>query len=122
MANRWRLFENYEKGKSFRRRLFLQDLGMDLAKPLIATRQTERLPKYITQSIRLILENVEDHVEKRDETEPSAKRSRCVVCPRTLDKKTTKKCGKCNRFVCKNHVNIITTTICHECSNQNELF
>lgn len=113
-----RLFENYEKGKSFRRRLFLQDLGMALVKPLIATRQTEQLPKYITQSIRLILENV-DQVEKRDETEPSAKRSRCVVCPRTLDKKTTKKCGKCNRFVCKNHVHIITTTICHECSNQN---
>lgn len=35
----------------------------------------------------------------------------------TLDKK---KCGMYNRFVDKNHVNIIT--ICHKCSNQIELF
>lgn len=64
---------------------------MTLVKQLIAIREAEQLPRYITQRICLKLENVEDHVEKRYETEPATKRSRVRCCRRKLGKKLTKK-------------------------------
>ena len=71
------------------------------------------------QSMRLILENVEDHAEKYVNTEPSAKHYWCIVCPRTVRWKNTKKCYKWNRFICKNYVYFITT--CHECTQSIKL-
>lgn len=78
-----RILHNYGKDK-YLRRLFLSYLGMTLIKPLIATRQTERLPKFMISST---LKNAKGHVEIHDETEPSSKHSRCIVCPKTLGQK-----------------------------------
>lgn len=64
----------------------------------------------------LILESLEDHTEKRDETVSSSQCSQIIACSRTL-KENTKKCNNSNQFVYGNHVNVIKPTY-HECSNQ----
>ncbi|XP_076069849.1 uncharacterized protein LOC143041722 isoform X1 [Oratosquilla oratoria] len=44
----------------------------------------------------------------------SRKRSRCELCPRADDKKTSTKCGQCKQFICPNHMVIS----CNMCANE----
>ncbi|XP_061383609.1 protein tramtrack, beta isoform isoform X18 [Danaus plexippus] len=41
------------------------------------------------------------------------KRGRCHMCPRNLDRKTTAKCDKCEKYVCGIHAN--TSKLCDNC-------
>lgn len=48
-------YQEYEKGKTLKRPLFLKDLRIALLKPLIAERPQDRLPKYIENAMTMIL-------------------------------------------------------------------
>ena len=92
-------FPEFENGKSQRRRLFLERLGMDLCTSAIQSRQTLPLQPLSAQS--------------RSKSAGPRKRSRCGRCPRNTDKKTSEACHKCFLPICKAH----SVMLCnHECS------
>ena len=93
-------FPDFENGKTQRRRLFLERLGMDLCTPAIQSRQPLPLQPLTVQS--------------RGVTSGPRKRSRCGRCPRDTDKKTSETCYKCHLPVCKSHSVMVCNYQCSE--------
>ncbi|XP_024151020.1 piggyBac transposable element-derived protein 4-like [Oryzias melastigma] len=104
----------WNQGKSFKRRLFLADLGKALVTPLIQRRQhIPRTPASasLVRSMRtpapaaaLAALPQQGHCQKR---------KRCGLCaPRDI--KTSLTCCKCNAYVCKAHSDLSVT--CHSCA------
>jgi hypothetical protein len=84
------------------RRAFLKLFGKGLCKPYI----TSRLP------LNPQLDNARRLSETATEP-PAAKRARCHVCPRHLDKKSSLSCTNCNKNVCADHLKLF----CLSCLN-----
>jgi hypothetical protein len=84
-------FPDWEKKKSHRRRLFLVELGVSLSE------------KYRDSRKSSVVSSVPSGPEK----------GRCIVCPRSRDRKTRSKCENCQAFVCEEHMK----QVCVECSN-----
>ncbi|XP_031162809.1 piggyBac transposable element-derived protein 4-like [Sander lucioperca] len=111
----WReLRPQWMRGKLYRRRVFLEQLGRALVTPLIERRS--RLPrteasaalvKALTSRAAAAREHREgvDDDDNDDDVEPTAprvasKRKRCQLCPKTKDRKTYTACGACKRYIC----------------------
>jgi hypothetical protein len=47
-------------------------------------------------------------------TSPS-KNGRCVICPRTKDKRTRRKCSHCQKYVCPEHSFMMKYIVCPTC-------
>lgn len=91
------------------RRLFLKEIGSAMVKPQAARRSSQmNIPKQIRQSAKKIGEVVQ---ETANRTIVRGKKTRCVVCPRNKDNKTTNSCVKCYKPMCNKHME----TICQEC-------
>ncbi|KAJ4442885.1 hypothetical protein ANN_04478 [Periplaneta americana] len=94
------------------RRSFLKELALGLVKNHLAHRLTlKNLPLEIRSTIRRM-----NGVEEL--TQPTQKRmkmssSRCEVCPRKKDRKTTTSCHRCNKMICKEH----SVPFCEECAD-----
>lgn len=112
-------YDDYEKGKSFRRRLFLQDLGLELVTPFIQSRPRQGLHKHIQTAIDMVLTKCSEDSEDAEPTENPRKRGRCKICSRSSDRKFTSKCDKCKHFVCKEHSNILKKVVCNTCGDLN---
>ena len=106
-------FPDWEAGKSHRRRLFLQNLGMLLLQPWLERRA--QIP-YLNEPIKRALESCGYARRKpqKDEFGPQ-KRRRCHICPSALDHKTPNRCSVCNEPYCNEHkTTTITCTYCSE--------
>jgi hypothetical protein len=91
------------------RRLFLKDIGMEMVKPQAAKRSSlKNIPKQIRQSAKKIGQ-VGEEAANRPNVRP--KKTRCTVCPRNRDIKTSSFCVKCNKPMCVSHMK----TVCQEC-------
>ena len=92
---------NWNAKKHFRRRLFIEELAMDLVKE-----ETEqRTSQPYSLPAKAVLSN-----EKRN----SVKKARCHMCPNMSNStKYTNTCKECKKFVCKNHS--ITDITCTQC-------
>lgn len=87
----------WNKGKSFRRRLFLEELGSALVFPLMERRQfIPRTPA----SLSVLMEA--QHLKSDQPCPP--KRRRCQVCDKEKkNRKTCVMCQKCKIPICKAH-------------------
>ncbi|CAM4608293.1 unnamed protein product [Leuciscus chuanchicus] len=104
----------WERGKCFKRRLFLEQLGKALVSPHMKSRK--RLPR--TPASVNVLKKIQDPSSDSEEESPgpstkppSSKRKRCEVCPRNKDTKSGRQCTKCNKNICLAH----TVNICKMC-------
>ena len=102
----------WNQGKSFKRRLFLAELGKALVAPLIERRQ--HLPR--TPASASLVRSVQAPVAALAALPQQAqgqKRKRCELCaPR--DNKTSLRCCKCDAYVCKAHSDL--SVKCHSCT------
>ena len=89
----WSQITDYHTNKSHRRGIFLEELGM----ALVSEQEEVVMP--------LIREPARD----------SKKRSRCHICPRTVDKKVGTKCSTCNNYVCTQHSQQNIMIKCNKC-------
>ena len=100
--------------KSHCRRIFLQNLGMQLLQPWLEKRaQNRRLCAPTRRALQAC--GLPRPVPDVD-VEPSArKRKRCHICPSSLDRKTVERCDTCHEPCCNDHKTVsITCTYCAE--------
>ncbi|XP_045556506.1 piggyBac transposable element-derived protein 4 [Salmo salar] len=112
--------------KRNKRRVFLEQLGKALVKPLIQRRQ--RLPR--TEAASALVKVVQsadrdaappparEHAAGPDAAGPAAaplvasKRKRCQLCPPKKDAKTHTACCRCKKYICK----ACSHAYCHTCA------
>ena len=90
------IFPEYNKRKSNKRLLFLTELGLELSRNY----REEKMFSGISRNVQNV-------------SEKPMRRSRCNVCPRTIDRKTSTKCNECKNFICSKH-SIIKCINCNE--------
>ncbi|CAH1958461.1 unnamed protein product [Acanthoscelides obtectus] len=98
-----------DRQKSVRRK-YLFEFGLQLVRPHMERRLTKPIPRKLKESIMNILDM---KTEEKDDPPPAKllKQTRCILCPRTNDRKTKTACAKCFKAVCSNH----RAEICTEC-------
>lgn len=95
--------------EKMKRRIFLRTLAMELIKPQVGKRAAETsLPKRIREKASRL--TGQQHPPQAQRARLGAT-GRCEVCPRNKDRKTAKSCGKCQKWICVDHVNMV----CDEC-------
>lgn len=91
---------SWNQGKTFRRRLFLEELGKALVMPQMSQRQ--RIPRTPSTSTTM---------EDQQEGDPNNKKRKvCTFCT-DKKKKSASTCNKCGKHICKVH----TITYCSSC-------
>lgn len=108
---------DWNKNKRFKRRLFLEELGISLATHLLDVRsQTSKFLHKDVQSALAVMgyPKVEKASQELNETSTDLKRKRCSLCDRTKDRKTLNKCYKCSEPVCNEHC--VKRLFCITCS------
>src|ERR1700759_4536375 len=106
-------FTSWNEGKLFRRRLFLNELGHLLVKPIIEKRKgMPRIPcaSAIVRQLQSA-NNTSCDNDVVDVTE-NRKRGRCHLCPRKDDRKTKLSCSGCKQFCCSDHLK----QLCQNCA------
>lgn len=96
-----------------KRRIFLRNLAMELIKPAIAKRAAST---FLPREIRIKAATISGQQLRIETTEREGSSGRCFFCPRAKDRKTKNSCGKCNKWICKDHLK----QICLDCSNKYE--
>ena len=107
---------NWNKDKPYKRRLFIEELGMQLISEYLSYRASN--PIGLQSHIRTAMTLVGYPCKEQKEPEPSTslgKRNRCFLCPRSKDKKVSQKCYKCHLFVCNEHSH--KEVYCTNCTN-----
>ncbi|KAK7140748.1 hypothetical protein R3I94_013126 [Phoxinus phoxinus] len=106
----------WHSGKSFRRRLFLEELGKALVGPLMEARQPlQPLPHTpVLNKGRRPLELEDEASTSHTEAAPR-KRMRCFLCPREKDRKTSLMCRTCTNPICRSHA--VYHAYCLECTD-----
>ncbi|XP_071315182.1 piggyBac transposable element-derived protein 4-like [Trachinotus anak] len=104
----------WNQGKSFKRRLFLAELGKALVTPLIQRRQhIPRTPASASRVRSVQAPAPAAALAALPQQGHGQKRKRCELCaPR--DNKTSLRCCKCDAYVCKAHSDLSVT--CHSCA------
>ncbi|XP_016384135.1 uncharacterized protein LOC107720816 [Sinocyclocheilus rhinocerous] len=107
---------SWNKGKKYRRRLFLEELGKALVAPLMKRR--ENIPRTPASQNMVMEAQASSSPAKATHLAPvtPAKRKRCQVCDRKKDTKTSLTCSECNKYICGSHA--VMTAQCPECSKK----
>lgn len=92
------------------RRKYLFELGLQLARPHMERRLTKPVPRTLKESIMNMLDMKSEGTANPPPSKLQ-KQTRCILCPRTNDRKTKTACAKCFKAVCNNH----RAEICTEC-------
>ena len=90
---------DYNMGKSQRRRLFIEELALDMLSKAIRERGEggQRLPN----DLNLVKPAI-----------GLPKRVRCERCPRQVDRKTSDCCSDCGKAICKVHSRFVCNPLC----------
>ena len=111
-------FPNYCSNMPNRRRLFLEDLGLALIEPELRARAASSftglhrsLQRCITDVLRYLDSDIQ--TQHRQIVPGQRKRGRCVICPRTEDRKHRNTCATCGSFVCNLHAKL--QRLCERC-------
>ena len=108
--------------KKLLRHDFIKEVGMSLVKPHVEERKMES--RNISRDLKSIIDQVlgeKTEIERPIEVSPGSsqskkpKTSRCHICPRSKDTKTTKTCSNCGKFICKTHS--IEKKVCVGCDD-----
>jgi hypothetical protein len=91
-----------DNGKPQRRRLFIEQLAMEMIAPAIEQRQPVRPEVQLGPSLNV----------SRSADGGARKRSRCSMCHRSNDRKTAERCSACNKSICKDHSRVVCNPQC----------
>lgn len=112
---------SWMEGCLAKRRIYLENLGMQLVTPYINSRKALPRAPFSLEIAKKIREASEtpSTSTRRDENntgtaKKAPKRSRCQLCAKT-DNKTPLNCAICKKFICKQHSN--TIILCTQCHN-----
>ena len=100
-----------EQDKSSTTREFLRELGMQLVRGHARERAQQPSGKR-----RRILEASRRSgltAEVSSPTSSDDRKRRCLMCPRKLERKTTRKCDVCGSSICKEHTEVLMR--CRDC-------
>lgn len=102
----YHLINNVNSNHTDKRRLFLKELGMELAMPHMKTRleTNNRLPKAIVKDIGLFgIEKTQPIIlpQVPEDEAKGESRARCYKC--TNDRKVSNRCQKCHIPICRDH-------------------
>ncbi|XP_070778216.1 piggyBac transposable element-derived protein 4-like [Enoplosus armatus] len=86
----------WESSKTYRRRVFLEELGHMLVTPAIAT------------AAAAIVAGIQQSESERDPRTASKMRRRCELC--TYRRRTATTCSSCGKCVCKDHSTVVCTS------------
>ena len=100
-------------GKNYRRRLFLQEIGRALIEPHLLQRSRIPQPQKSVQEAMNAVGIVRPSQQMCEEQQPREDRGRCVFCP--LRKRVRQRCDICDRFVCETHGK--KDFVCYQCRN-----
>lgn len=108
----------WEQGKTHKRRLLLEELGLQLVHQRLKARAANPNGLHMDVVTAMSLCGVTCTSNKSrplPSTPPPAKKKRCAVCPRNLDRKVATVCTGCNRHVCPKH-SVFKDVVCKDCS------
>jgi hypothetical protein len=108
---------DWNQNKCYKRRLFLEELGMSLVSPLLDYRSqtSTNLQKDIRNALALFgYPVIEQELQEENKISTQSKRKRCAFCHFSKDKKTSNQCCKCSEFVCNEHS--VKRIFCITCS------
>ena len=94
-------FEDFMRGKSHRRRLFLEKLAFEMMAHQLERRQRR-------QSVPIDI----PPAPMAACTGQPRKRVRCSFCPRENDRKTVERCSACSKAICKEHLRVVCGPTC----------
>ena len=94
----------WESSKTYRRRVFLEELGHMLMTPAIARR---RCPPRSTAAAAIVA-GIQQSESERDPQPASKMRRRCELC--TNRRRTATTCSSCGNCVCKDHSAVVCTS------------
>ncbi|CAH1953721.1 unnamed protein product [Acanthoscelides obtectus] len=106
---------DWQKNNYSRRRLFLLQLGDDLARNYMVKRShyknhTDRV-KTALRDCGVVMDD--QHIPKPQA--PARKRAKCYECPRKDDRKVNITCTVCSKFVCELYRKKEQTYVCTKC-------
>lgn len=104
------LFKKAVPSDQIKRRLFLKELGLQLARPHMERRLESNIPKELKVTIKSLLK-IEDPQLPIGPPAKLQKQTRCTLCPRSKDKKVKTVCSKCRKAACNDH----RKEVCDEC-------
>ncbi|XP_061734550.1 piggyBac transposable element-derived protein 4-like isoform X2 [Nerophis ophidion] len=93
----------WNRGKSFKRRLFLEEIGKSLTTPAIL--QRSRLPKALAAANLVEQTRMQQEEEQRPRRGSLGKRKQCSMCTRR--KRVVLQCNICGKATCKNHLKML---------------
>lgn len=100
---------------AYQRRLFLQDLAVDLAAPHMQRRlRAPQTSKVARKCIAVILQDRQPAANQPAPI-PRAHKGRCFLCDRGQDRKVATTCSTCDQHVCPVHSNKDVTVTCNDC-------
>lgn len=103
---------NWNENKKYKRRIFLEDLGMDLISGEISRRPN--MPQ--SSPAKAFVKSLQKDSAEVSQTK-NLKRGRCFFCPsRSNSTKYANKCCECQKFICKTHSE--TKIVCNECKKK----
>lgn len=108
------------KGHQGRRRMFLLQLGQQLAQKHMESRaKVPNMPTYVKDALKDCgVEPEQSGPSNQQQETNSKKRGRCYLCPRKEDKKSRIICKLCTNFVCEKHRKV-EGFMCNVCHNEN---
>lgn len=104
------LYTKSRNSENMQRRLFLKELGFQLARPHMERRLETQLPRELKANIRKLL-GLEDPQQQLGPPAKLAKQARCHLCPRSKDKKVKIVCSMCAQPTCNDH----RKDVCNNC-------
>ena len=100
----------YQAGKTHKRRLFLIDLAETLVREHLVRRSNN--PQAMQGGVKLAFKAIGfDQTSNPRRLPPLLGKQRCIVCPRTADRKTKTRCEECGNACCQDH----SKTVCQLC-------
>lgn len=107
---------DWQHGKKYIRRLFLEELAKSLARPQLERRtQESRLSSKIKLSLQSLGYQLKvNKLTNKEDMNISVKR-RCFICPSKLDRKVKQICDICKKNVCTSHSSSFNSVICQLC-------
>jgi len=108
---------DWNRGKNFKRRLFLKEVGGQLIEPALYRREIN--PQAMQLHVKLAFKALGRAIERppanpgdAQATLPQSCCMRCLICPRSQDKKVSTFCSACDSPFCKEHGQIVSDK-CH---------
>lgn len=107
---------NWKGRKQYKRRLFLQELGLELVRPLILRRQqnSARLPRNIVNAMECLVGPVAQPAAAGGSNTSEHTLQRCYLCSRKKDRKSRQYCVLCSKCVCAEHSE--KKAVCKKCA------